>query len=662
MKTSTNKITAFLVSLAVSLGFAGFCLKFPTISAIISSVGNLNLLTYAATVILFCVSYLFFSLLFNSTVKNSIFEKSSSALAAAVFLAAGNLVFLIVMYILEVNVYGSVSARYIWHNMPLWLVMLCLAAESLFFLFFVRKTTISIKDYAMYPLYGMLTVLAGYNFYTPAVFLRDEADRLHMDAYFNSIYNVLHGSPYTENTTSIYGHYAILYKFPMKLLGGDLIDFILLNSLIGALCFLAMFLALHFVVKNNLLRILGAIAMTFPVLAMRSGIYWQLWPHRILFMSLMFCYAGFCIRYRKLNRLTCILGYVLSMLGILWNTESGLFCAAAWAGFWILRLFCDSRKKITSVISGSLMHLAGIAVSFLGAYAIVEIYNLASGGTVTNIREFLFPLLQSSYMDGLLRVDLPSFPAAYMAVLVLFFLAAAWGISHMRWLKRNQDISSIQVLLPCFAFFAAVLSLGQITYFINRAAYHNLEICHLPAVLLLCLLGEKGMDTFRSFRLKNLKQIPGIKIFYGAFTVVSLVVLLTICTGNFIQYGLNTSLRAELHNKQDINDFAAHVAAHIPENTYAFGIGVPEIYAILRWDTQCYTLDFADLSLRPQAGDHVMDDIREKDLPSFLAGEGTMERMEKYSNKDKYQWITDHYKVSQTFEFKGAVLRYYIKK
>ena len=140
------------------------------------------------------------------------------------------------------------------------------------------------------------------------------------------------------------------------------------------------------------------------------------------------------------------------------------------------------------------------------------------------------------------------------------------------------------------------------------------------------------------------------------------MVLLTVCTGNFVQYGLNTGLRAELHNKQDINDFAAHVAAHIPENTYAFGIGVPEIYAILRWDTQCYTLDFADLSLRPSAGDHVMDDIREKDLPAFLAGEGTMERLAKYSSKEKYQWITDHYEVSQTFEFKGAILRYYTKK
>ena len=660
MKTSTNKIMAFLVSLLISFGFAACCLKIPFISARISSAGNLNLLTYAVTVILFCVTYLLFSLLLNRTVKNNIFDRPGAALTVSLILLAGNLIFLIVMYILEVNVYGSVSARYIWHTIPLWLVMLCLAAGSVFFLLCVQKTTVSVKGPALFPLYGLLTILTAYNFYTPAVYLRDEPDRLHMDAYFNSIYNVLHGSPYTENTTSIYGHYAILYKFPLKLLGGDLIDFILLNSLIGGLCFLAMFLALHFIVKNNLLRILGSIAMTFPVLAMRSGIYWQLWPHRILFMSLMFCYAAFCVRFRKLNILTCVLGYLLSAVGILWNTESGLFCAAAWAGFWILRLFCDKEKKSAAVVSGILFHLMGIVLSFLAAYGVVELYNLSCGGGLIGVREFLFPLLQSSYMDGLLRVDLPEFPAAYMVILVLLFLAAAWGISHMRWLRKHQEPEDI--LLPCFSFFAAVLSLGQITYFINRAAYHNLEICHLPAILLLCLFAERGMDTFRKFRIKNYRRFSGCQIFHGAFTVTALIVLLTVCTGNFIQYGLNTGLRSELHNKQDINDFAAHVAAHIPENTYAFGIGVPEIYAILRWDTQCYTLDFADLSLRPSAGDYVMDDIREKDLPSFLAGEGTMERLKKYSSKDKYQWITEHYEVSQTFEFKGAVLRYFTKK
>lgn len=130
--------------------------------------------------------------------------------------------------------------------------------------------------------------MIGYTFYTPNVFGRyDVADTAHGHAYFNSIYNVYHGCAYTETTTSIYGHYGLFYKIPMKILGGNFTDFILLTACIGALCFLCSFLALHLMAKNSLIRILGCLAMTFPVLSMRGGYYWQLWPHRILFASLM---------------------------------------------------------------------------------------------------------------------------------------------------------------------------------------------------------------------------------------------------------------------------------------------------------------------------------------------------------------------------------------
>ncbi len=489
MKTSTNKIMAFLVSLLISAGFSICCFEIPAVQAAISARGNINLLTYAMTVILFCISYLLISLFLTGrdkpclfqkpkaalgasiflfialltyamTVilfcisyllislfltgrdKPCLFQKPKAALGASIFLFIANLLFLIRMFQLETEIYGSFSSRYIWQILPFWLVASALIAEAVFFLSFVRKSRISSSSWGLFALYGTLTVLIGYNFYTPEVFLRNGADRLHMNAYFNSIYNVLHGSPYTEYTTSIYGHYGILYKLPMKLLGngadrlhmnayfnsiynvlhgspyteyttsiyghygilyklpmkllgGDHIDFILLNSLAGALTFLAMFVALHFMVKNNLLRILGAVAISFPVLAMRSGVYWQLWPHRVLFMSLMLCYMAFCLRYnllrilgavaisfpvlamrsgvywqlwphrvlfmslmlcymafclryQKLNWLTCILGYVLAFIGILWNTESGLFCAAAWAGFWILRSLCLKKNQIMS--------------------------------------------------------------------------------------------------------------------------------------------------------------------------------------------------------------------------------------------------------------------------------------------------------------------------
>ena len=661
MKTTDNKIYVFLFSLFLSLGTGALILKIPSLSEVVASKGNINLLTYGITVVLFCIVYFFGCLLVSRTSTSGHRQNPASAFVVSLFLLAADFVFLFFMFKMEVNVYASFSSRYIWHNMPLLLVILCITVENLFFLFLMRRSTLNTPNFSMYLLYGILTLLTAYNFYTPAVFLRDEADRLHMDAYFNSIYNVLHENAYSTYTTSIYGHYGIFYKLPLKLMGGDFIDFIFLNSCIGALCFLAMFLALHFMVRRTSLRILGAIAMTFPVLSMRSGIYWQLWPHRILFMSLMLCYAAFCVRYHKLNRMTCILGYLIAMAGVLWNTESGLFCAVAWSGFWILKILADHSRSFVNSFINICLHLAGIVFSFLGAYGIVEIYNISCGGSPAGLREFLFPLLQSSYMDDLLRVDLPDFPSAYLAVIGLLFLALAWGISKIRFI--HSAFASDNALLPaCYSFSASVLTLGQLTYFINRAAYHNLEICHLPAVLLICILAERGWEFVCTFHITDLRKYQTHMIYKGAFTITSIVILVSLCTGNIIQYGSNMSLRQQLHNKTEVHDFAANVAANIPENTYGFGIGVPEIYAMLRWDTQCYTLDFADLSLRPEVGDHVMEDIRKKNLSCFLAGENAVKRLQKYCSKDKSDWLLSNYQVAQTFEFQGAVLEYYIRK
>ena len=138
-------------------------------------------------------------------------------------------------------------------------------------------------------------------------------------------------------------------------------------------------------------------------------------------------------------------------------------------------------------------------------------------------------------MDDLLRVDLPKFPSAYMVIVALFFLACAWGVSHM-WFLHKQEESESAVLPACYAFATAVLSLGQITYFINRAAYHNLEIIHLPAVLLLCMMTETGLETFRTFHIKKLDSFSGMDVFRGAFTAMALLVLMTLCTGTVVLY------------------------------------------------------------------------------------------------------------------------------
>lgn len=662
MKPSMNKITAFLAALLLSFAFAACCLRIPEVSTAISARGNLNLLTFAMQLVLFCLFFLAFYGVFHGRKRSDTAPASAASRLTLSLLIMGSLLFFLQMFRLEVNIYGGVSDRYIWHRLPLWLVLFCLALEIIIFFLCLRSSSLlRIPDSAMYLLYGMLTVLTGYAFYTPSIFVRGESDRLHAHAYFNSIYNVCQGQPYSEHTTSIYGHYGILYKLPMKLLGGDFIDFILLNTLLGALCFFAVFLALHFTVKNNLLRILGAIAVTFPILSMRGGFYWQLWPHRILFMSLMFCLGAVCIRFQKQNAFTCVLGYLLALLSILWNTESGIFCVTAWAAFWILFRLCTTKWNWRNTIRTGILHIGAAILCFFGAYGIVNLYNLSCGGSANSLREFLFPLLTSSYMDDLLRVDLPDYPSAYIPVLILLYLAVARGLSHMTCFTKKAPGSQKELLLPCYCFFIGVLSLGQISYFMNRAAYHNLDICHLPSVLLLCILAEQGMEIVKRFRFRKRMYFTAPQLFQGAFTAVALSILLTLNTGTLIEFGHNMDIKTVFRSKQELHDFAAHIAAHIPKDTYAFGIGAAEIYSILRWDTQCYTLDFSDLSIRPQVADQVIEDIRQKDLPAYLVGENTYKKFKKFA-ADHNQWLEEHYRLAQEFEFQGAEFGYYTKK
>ena len=656
-----NKINAFLAAFALSLVFGACCLKIPFLSEAISARGNINLLTYAMVIILFCLLFLLFYAVTDYFSKDTTAGSCIPALFVCSVLLVVTTVFFFFMFQLEGNIYGGVTDRYIWHKLPIWLVIFFLTGEFLFCFLCIRKESIRIPDSGMYLLYSMFTVLIGYTYYTPSIFVRGASDRLHANAYYNSIYNVLHGAPYTEYTTSIYGHYGILYRLPMKLLGGDFADFILLNSILGALCFLAMFLALHVTVQNNLLRFLGTIAMTFPILTMRGGYYWQLWPHRILFMSLMIFFAALCVRFGWFNWFTCILGYLFALIGVVWNTESGLFCAIAWAGFWILKSLCSHWWRFSRILLQTAIHLMNIILCFFGAYGIVNLYNRMYGGSANSVREFLFPLMTDSYMTDLLRVDLPEFPSAYVPVLFLLLLSAAWGMSYMNLVNKQKQYSLVAFMLPCFAFFTSVLTLGQMSYFMNRAAYHNLDICHLPAILLLCLLSERGMDCIRDFRWKKRKEFKSAQIFKAAFSAVNVCVLLTLATGTAIQYGYNADLKTQFHNDQELTDFAADIAANIPKDTYAFGIGTAEIYSILRWDTQCYTLDFADLSVRPQVADYVVNDMKSKDVEEFLVGENTMKKFKTFS-PENYEWLRNHYQRKKKFEFQGAVFEYYKKK
>ncbi len=76
---------------------------------------------------------------------------------------------------------------------------------------------------------------------------------------------------------------------------------------------------------------------------MRGGYYWQVWPHRVIFPMLLLLYGTVILKKKWSNLWTAAGGYLLCMLAILWNTETGLLLTVSWAGLYISRLL--SRKK-----------------------------------------------------------------------------------------------------------------------------------------------------------------------------------------------------------------------------------------------------------------------------------------------------------------------------
>ncbi len=85
-----------------------------------------------------------------------------------------------------------------------------------------------------WPAYLLASFIAGFSMYAPNWAAND---RMHGSAYYVSVYNALMNEPYTYSNQSIYGHYAILLKYPVKWLGGDYRAFNIVIA-VGRVCFL----------------------------------------------------------------------------------------------------------------------------------------------------------------------------------------------------------------------------------------------------------------------------------------------------------------------------------------------------------------------------------------------------------------------------------------
>lgn len=661
MKKNREVICGAAALLAAASFFVG-CLQIPIISKKISSLGNINILVYGMSLILFC-AFCIIGLVVVRRMKpssHSILESVWVKGGMLVLLLVGQAVFFIVGVSQETQQVGSVAGRYGWHTQPLWLMAALFFVELAAFFWIYRKITVEEKcgEWLLYVLYAVLTILVFYSMDTPNIFGRGEwGDSYHAHAYFNSIYNVHWGMPYTAELTSIYGHYALLWKLPMKLIGGDFRMFVLLMAALGAISHLCAFLTIHQVIKSRVFRGVAAIACAFPILGMRGGYYWQLWPHRMIFPAIMMLYAVTVLRKKKFGWKTALSGYLICMLGVIWNTETGMILAAAWAAVHICYLFSEGACNWKRIGKYGIFHLAGVAGSFAGAYGLVNLYNILKHSPVNTLKEFMVPLMSDAYMTDVLHLDLPMYPSAYMAEVTLFLIGVFLGIAGWRWFReKGTEVPWKKYLL----FFVCISALGRLVYYMNRPAYHNLDCCHFSAVLLLAYLCEQGLWMIRKGNWKQWRTYSFERIVKSSIGVVCGAALIVMATGTALQFSQNSEIKENFHNQEELDQFLQTVEQQIPANTFAFGLNVAEIYSMLHWNTQCFTMDFSDMFVAQDSAKQLVEQMQQG-VEQVFTSSASLPILEQF-HPEGYQWFMETYTLDKSLSIQGTEFQFYVRK
>ena len=347
----------------------------------VSDIGfNLNFVIYAIMVIMFFGGY-GISFLVGGYVYPAIVEKKYGLFKyiipfGTVFFIGG---WLVQIYLNENMLFPKNSAPPLRHDMPL-----LYACATLMCCTFLINVLLRGDEHGKMPIRILFAVVIAFGgailFFTPTLHRGD------LNAFFYSVYETLNGYPYTDIYTSIYGHYAILYAIPIKILGGSIYDVYRVVAVVGFITFMAVFAALANVIKHEGVYWLTCVAIIGRYVVYSGGEnYYQMIPHRWLFPALFI----FLWSIKKNGRKVEIASYILLILSIIWNLDSGLVLMIAYSGYRLYEYIrIKGRKRLLFVVLERVFLGLGC---FLAAYAIVGVYNIFMGGKWGTIKDFIYP-------------------------------------------------------------------------------------------------------------------------------------------------------------------------------------------------------------------------------------------------------------------------------
>lgn len=405
----------------------------------------------------------------------------------------------------------------------------------------------------------------------------------HFHAYSNSIYNVLNGVPFEEGVYSIYGHYAFFYAPIIKifmLLGVTnevkIITFLAICLILLSIVMYAYVLQafIHNYFLKTIALVLGYTVMLKPDLSM----YLQNYPHRLFPCVLMLFLVSLWYKNEQYRVQIDVVGYLVCIMLIIWNNEMGIAAIISWSAFQIVKNLQNRGKKWVLLV-----HIVLIPVCFFTAVVLTGLMNVLIGGTMISVREFLFPLGISSFMNEVLQYELTWCPSDWMIIISTLCVTMAMGITSTVILNRNPEKNDYEASI----FAVGVIGLGTMVYSMNRPAFGNFYFSMPVFALCIVILIE------RYFIGKN--SANKVLYYFGVS-----VATLSISMGLYNASGFFTTLqlRKELWSDNiQAEQVANEVVKTYTENTVGVGFVTSEIFAMAGLDNHYATMDFSDFTI-----------------------------------------------------------------
>lgn len=598
--------------------------------------GGSNLVQYATM----CLSFLIAYLAANAILQFRIFDRGRVLNTLEGIACFCLLPFMYICWRQDTKVAYGNADTYLWHMYPTPIVLGILIVLVLLYETVAANLKIDGKKerYCVGLYYALIICCSGFLNHFPEYL---SADYFHGSAVFNSIYNVMHGVPYGEITNSVYGNYALLLAIPIKIFGrGEYFGLSACMSLLTMLCVGLCIYVLHNLIGRKEIRILCAVSLLW-VYIFRSANYWQLYPMRILCPVILMAWMVFLNKHRDYTGTSRRYAYyaitwLILVLSIVWNKESGSVCLIGYLVYVISGGIAAVYAKKGASVWGIVMECLVMITSLPAAYMTVGLYNVAVGGEWITWQAFLFPLFTRRYIVDELMLGLWAGIWPWMAVAFLFLgMVARLGLKIL----RREEIDPKE----CIYAATAVIGLGLMTYFMNRAVYMNLTICYYEAII--CIGGIVDL----------MKRSDYGPVVSTTMRTLSVFVLVALIAGETLHLG-NALYSRSGASEQEILKLRDQVHEDAQEDTYAFGINIPELYSILGWETRSYTTDWADVFITREAIlNKIYSDLESED--TIITSKKTFERY-----KDVAEYVNNLFYIEKTYTYSENVEFYLMKK